>query len=141
MFFRRRKDRVPGFEERIEQLKRAGFSVVSEAGGTTLVARGDCVARVTPGSPARIVESGLWTGQEIATLTDLGFQKVFRTPAGREAPALAAELQALHALLEDVREGLGLASLYNLSLGTVNASHAYDCATGRDQGRLRRVPD
>jgi hypothetical protein len=57
---------------------------------------------------------------------DTGFQKFWRTPDGRDLPALAAHLRELHAFLEDLRETLGLTSLYNTALGTVNDLHLYD---------------
>jgi len=47
---------------------------------------------------------------------DVGYQKFWRTSNGHEAPALAAHLAELHAFLEDLREALGLISLYNTSL-------------------------
>jgi hypothetical protein len=61
-----------------------------------------------------------------------------RTPTGREAPALASHLKTLHAFDEDLREGVGLTSLYNLSLGTTSDAHMYDRVAGRDQGPHRQ---
>ena len=52
--------------------------------------------------------------------------------AGREIPAQAAQLKALHAFDEDLREGLGVTSLYNLSLGTTCDDHLYDRVEDRD---------
>jgi len=59
----------------------------------------------------------------------------FRTPSGRELPAQASQLKALHAFDEDLREGLGLTSLYNLSLGTTSDDHMYDRVEDRDAPR------
>ncbi|HSW50817.1 MAG TPA: hypothetical protein VLH09_11615, partial [Bryobacteraceae bacterium] len=64
-------------------------------------------------------------------LVDGGFQKFLETPSGRRRPALAAELKRLHDFQADLREALGLKSLYNESLGTVSDRHAYDRLTGR----------
>ena len=47
----------------------------------------------------------------------------WRSPSGRTAPALATHLKALHAFEEDLKEGLGLPSLYNESLGTTSDLH------------------
>lgn len=65
---------------------------------------------------------------------DGGFQKFWRVGNARKAPALASQLRALHAFEEDLREALGLESLYNTSLGTTNDLHQYDRVEGRDQG-------
>ena len=57
-------------------------------------------------------------------------------PAANLVMAIAWGLliKALHAFDEDLREGLGLTSLYNLSLGTVCDDHLYDRVTARDSG-------
>jgi hypothetical protein len=39
---------------------------------------------------------------------------------------------------EDLREGLGLTSLYNLSLGTTSEEHLYDRVVDRDKGAAAR---
>ena len=57
-----------------------------------------------------------------------------RTPSGVELPALATHLKELHAFDEDLREGLGLVSLYNVSLGTTTDEHLYDRVVDRDKG-------
>ena len=69
-------------------------------------------------------------GGEIAALVDGGYQKFWRA-GGRNVPALAGQLEALHEFEEDLREGLGLESFYNTSLGTTNDLHLYDRLTGR----------
>jgi hypothetical protein len=57
----------------------------------------------------------------------------WRTPTGRTAPALATHLKALHAFEEDLKEGLGLTSLYNEGLGTTSDLHLYDRVQHRDE--------
>ena len=54
--------------------------------------------------------------------------------------ARADQLKALHAFEEDLKEGLGLTSLYNTSLGTVSALHLYDRVVGRDLERAQKSP-
>jgi hypothetical protein len=49
----------------------------------------------------------------MARLVDVGFQKFWRTPEGNDTPVLAEDLSQLHAFEEDLREALGLVSLYN----------------------------
>jgi hypothetical protein len=74
-------------------------------------------------------------GKEIGTLTDEGFQKFFTTPSGKRKPALAEELKEIHNFQEDLREALGLTTLYNESLGTVSNLYVYDRVEGRDSGK------
>ena len=78
-------------------------------------------------------------GKEIGTLTDGGFQKFFTTPGGKRKPALAEELKEIHNFQEDLREALGLTTLYNESLGTVSNLYLYDRVEGRDQRRARQT--
>ena len=56
----------------------------------------------------------------------------FARPPGRTKPALAEELQALHAFEEDLKDGLGMESFYNQSLGTVSTYCHYDRLRGRE---------
>ncbi|MDX2152517.1 MAG: hypothetical protein SFV54_17385 [Bryobacteraceae bacterium] len=135
MFFRRAKTTVPTFEERLQQLQQAGFTITRDGSNSARVNRGLCTAVVQEkdGVPY-VVSVGLAIGKEVGVLTDLGYQKVFETESRRREPALAAQLKALHAFTEDLREGLGLTSLYNEGLGTVNDRHVYDRVTNRDAG-------
>ena len=73
-------------------------------------------------------------GEEIGTLTDGGFQKFFTTPGGKRIPALAEELKAVQDFQEDLRETLGMTSLYNEAMGTVSNLYVYDRVKGRDSG-------
>jgi hypothetical protein len=56
-------------------------------------------------------------------------------PNGQRLPASAEQLHNLHEFEEDVKEALGLTSLYNTSLGTTTPSHHYDRVDNRDIGR------
>jgi hypothetical protein len=71
-------------------------------------------------------------GSEIAHLVHGGYQMFLQTAAGKQLPALAPHLKALHAFDEDLREGLGITSLYNESLGTTCDDHLYDRVKDRD---------
>ena len=73
-------------------------------------------------------------GDEIGTLVDGGYQKFFLTPSGKRKPALAEELKAIQNFQEDLKEALGLPSLYNESLGTTSDLHLYDRVEHRDAG-------
>jgi hypothetical protein len=140
MFFRRAKPHEFTFEERLENLKKLGFEIKMEAPGRALVTRGGCGAIVesaseTPGDGGvKIGKAGVLMGGEIGLLVNHGYQMFLSTPSGRERPALASHLRTLHAFDEDLREGLGLTSLYNLSLGTTTDEHLYDRVEERDEG-------
>jgi hypothetical protein len=140
MFFRREKEAVLTFADRLAHLRSAGLQMETLAGGRARVRRdalGVDVVEAAVGQ-ARIAESGIVIGDELAELTDLGYQKIFLTPSGKVVPAVAEHLHALHDLQEDVREALGLTSLYNEGLGTTNEKHLYDRVEDRDAGVPRR---
>jgi hypothetical protein len=129
MFFRRPKPHQPTLEERLQTLRDRGFKVDREADGRVRVSRNGCAALVRDG---RIEHAGWVVGGDIAALVDAGFQKFWRVGKERRAPALAAQLQALHDFEGDLREGLGVPSLFNMSLGTRNDLHIYDRVEGRE---------
>lgn len=134
MFFRRERPKQVTFSERLDALRKAGFAVESHDAGTVKVSRDRCAAVIAdvPGALPRIGKMGVVRGGDIAFLIDGGFQKFFRTPAGKRVPALAEDLQALHAFEEDLRDALGLVSLYNEALGTTCDYHLYDRLEGRE---------
>jgi len=75
---------------------------------------------------------GLMMGGEIGLLINGGYQMFWRTPGGKQLPAQAAQLKALHSFEEDLKQGLGLPSLYNQGLGTTSDLHLYDRVEHRD---------
>jgi hypothetical protein len=140
MFFRREKTPPPTFDALMEKLRSKGFATAPEPGGATRVSRSGCAAIVKPkpdGSPV-VDKPGVLLGSEIAVLADTGYQKIWLAPGGARAAATAKHLKALHAFEEDLKEELGLISLYNESLGTVNELHLYDRVVNRDQGVPKR---
>jgi hypothetical protein len=135
MFFRRPKPHQASFDEQIASLAQQRFETKRESGGRVVVTRGGLGAIVEDGSGnVTIGKAGVLIGGEIGVLVSRGYQMFLRTPSGREIPALAPQLKALHAFDEDLREALGLTSLYNLSLGTTSADHLYDRVEDRDSG-------
>jgi len=134
MFFRRAQPHQFTFEERLANLKQFNFDVKAEAPGRAKVTRGVCGAIVEDlgQGNVKIGKAGVLIGSEIGTLVNRGYQMFLRTPSGREEPAQAAQLHAIHSFDEDLREGLGLTSLYNLSLGTTTDKHLYDRVEDRD---------
>ena len=140
MFFRNNKAHESTFEERIANLKQFGFQSVRQSSGAARITRDGCGAIVDNlgDGKVKIGKAGILVGEEIAELVNLGYQMIIRTPSGVELAALAPHLTKLHAFEEDLREGLGLTSLYNLSLGTTTDEHLYDRVVARDKGVAQR---
>jgi hypothetical protein len=135
MFFRHERPKVLSFEDHLAKARAAGFTVSSAGSGTRIERNGiACIARPGEKDVPWITErAGVVIGNEIGTLVDGGYQKFFRTPGGKSKPALAEELEAIHNFQEDLREALGLTTLYNEALGTVSNKYLYDRVKGRDQ--------
>jgi hypothetical protein len=143
MFFRRKEPKKLTFSDYVEKAKQAGFRIDPLPGSPARVkvTRHGVAAVLQDGGdgPPRVVErAGLVIGQEIASLVDGGYQKFFLTPSGKRKPALAEELKAVHDFQEDLREALGLVSLYNEALGTVSNLYLYDRVVDRDRGVPKR---
>jgi len=143
MFFRNNKAPQSTFEDRIANLKQYGFQSVVQSSGVARVKRDGCAAIVESlgAGKVKIGKAGVLVGDEIGELVNLGYQMIVRTPSGVELPALATHLTKLHAFDEDLREGLGLTSLYNVSLGTTTDEHLYDRVVDRDKGAAARPWD
>ena len=83
---------------------------------------------------------------EIGRLWDAGYQKFWLLgPATNDPfneprrPALAVELQALHAFSEELKSVLGVPSFYNEAIGSTSEVTAYDRLQGRGPAH-RPVP-
>ena len=138
MFFRRERPKKLTFSDYMGAARSAGFKTESASGGKTRIERDGVACIVEAGNedvPRFLVRAGIAIGSEIGTLTDGGFQKFFTTPSGKRKPALAEELKAIQNFQEDLREALGLTSLYNESMGTVSNLYIYDRVEGRDKGK------
>jgi hypothetical protein len=135
MFFRNAQPHQATFDEHLTKLKQAGFEVNRESGGRARVTRAGngAVVEDAGGGQVKLGKAGALVGNEIALLISGGYQMFLRTPSGKELPALASQLTALHEFDEDLREAVGLTSLYNLSLGTTADEHLYDRVEDRDQ--------
>src|SRR3954447_5827072 len=116
MFFRRAVAKKTTFDDRLSSARSAGFKTESAGGGKTRIERDGIAAVAESGEgdlPKFVTRAGLVMGSEIGTLVDGGFQKFFLTPHGTRKPALAHELKAVQEFQEDLREAMGLVSLYN----------------------------
>ena len=80
---------------------------------------------------------GYLVGGEISKLVNKGYQQFLKT-AKTEIAATADHLKALQQFTEEFKEGLGLPSLYNESLGTVSEAYQYDRVQDRDKPALAR---
>jgi hypothetical protein len=136
MFFRREKPKVPTFQERLATLLPLGFNVESAPSGGWSVSRNGCAAILedTGGPYPHVNKAGIVIGDELGFMVNGGYQMFFRTASGRTVPAVPAQLHALHDFEEDLKEALGLTSLYNESLGTTADQHLYDRVVSRDRG-------
>ena len=135
MFFRRQKAHIDSFTERIENVKKLGMGAQGEVGGRVKLSRNGIAARITDvqGDRPHVDRAGLMVNDEIGALVNGGYQQYWLTPSKKRVPATADQLKALHAFEEDLKEGLGLISLYNTSLGTISALHLYDRVVERDE--------
>ncbi len=135
MFFRRHSAPKPTFAGDLEKARAAGFATEPQNGNRVQVSREGVAAIIedVPGGPPKVVHrAGVVMGGEIATLVDGGYQKFLQTPTGKRRPALAGDLRAIHDFQEDLREALGLVTLYNEALGTVSNKYVYDRVEERD---------
>jgi hypothetical protein len=80
---------------------------------------------------------GYLIGSEISKLVNRGYQQFLKT-SKTEVPATADHLTALQQFTEELKEALGLPSLYNESLGTVSESYHYDRIQDRDKPKADR---
>jgi hypothetical protein len=74
---------------------------------------------------------------EISKLINRGYQQVLKTTK-TEVAATADHLRALQQFSEELKEALGLPSLYNESLGTVSEAYQYDRIKDRDKPEADR---
>ena len=120
----------------IERFKKDGFAVEQPASGTARVSKYGCAAVLEEagGSLRLSAPPGLILGQSIARLVDRGFQK-FWQDGDRKQPAVAEQLQSLHLFEQELRNALGLTTLYNEALGTVSSRYVYDRLEGREEGK------
>ena len=139
MFFRREKPHEPTFAERIDTLTKLGFAVNSIDSKRVRASRDGigAILEDRTGQRPKVDRAGMLLGDEIGLLVNGGYQMFWRTPGGRQLPAQATQLKALHAFEEDLKEGLGLTSLYNEGLGTTSDLHMYDRVERRDEGDHR----
>ena len=130
------------YEDALSWLREHGFDVL-EAPGTTgrvfLKKYNVSAAIQKDGSDGIKIFAypGYLVGSEISKLVNKGYQQFLKT-SKTEVPATADHLKALHSFSEELKEALGLPSLYNESLGTVSEAYQYDRIVDRDKPQAER---
>ena len=130
------------YEDAVAWLRDHGFDLI-EAPGTqnrVFLKKYNCSAAIQKNGDdgAKIFAyPGCLIGTEIAKLVNKGYQQFLKT-SKTEVPATADHLKSLHQFTEELKEALGLPSLYNESLGTVSDSYHYDRIVNRDEAQEDR---
>jgi hypothetical protein len=130
------------YEDALNWLRDHGFDLIEAPGthGRTFLKKYNCSAAIQKNGDNGVkifAYPGYLIGSEISKLVNRGYQQFLKT-AKTEVPATADHLKALQQFSEELKEGLGLPSLYNESLGTVSDSYQYDRVEDRDKPKLER---
>jgi hypothetical protein len=133
-----RKTRNPNFDVTLENLRAHSFAIAPCAGvadGMMVSKHGAAAVLVGTDSidaPVVFAQSpGALVGGEVARLVDRGYQKFIQTSL-YEIPATAGQLHAIHLFSEELKQLVGVISLYNNSLGTTSDIYLYDRLKGRE---------
>jgi len=130
------------YEDAVAWLRDHGFDLI-EAPGTqnrVFLKKYNCSAAIQKNGDDGVrifAYPGCLVGSEIAKLVNKGYQQFLKTTK-TEIPATADHLTSLHQFTEELKEALGLPSLYNEALGTVSDSYQYDRIVNRDQAPIDR---
>jgi hypothetical protein len=125
------------YEEAVSWLREHGFDLIEAPGtpGRVFLKKYNVSAAIQKDGDDGVkifAYPGYLIGGEISKLVNKGYQQVLKT-AKTEVAATADHLKALQQFTEELKEGLGLPSLYNESLGTVSESYHYDRIKDRDK--------
>ncbi len=130
------------YEQALAWLREHGFDVTAGPLQATLAKNGcrAVIERSGEGKKAGavIAESpAIVLGGEVAKLVDKGYQKVLKT-SKLEIGASADHLRTLHDFLEELKEAIGMSSMYNEAMGTVSDTYMYDRVRDRDKPQGER---
>ena len=125
------------FEDAVNWLRDHGFDLIEAPGtqGRVFARKYNVSAAIQKNGEEGVkifAYPGYVIGSEISKLINRGYQQFLKT-AKTEVPATADHLKALQQFTEEMKEGLGLPSLYNESLGTVSEAYQYDRIVDRDK--------
>jgi hypothetical protein len=132
------------YDEALVWLRQNGFELKDAPGapGRTTLRKYGCEAAIErneKGVPRILAAPGILIGAEVSKLVDHGFQKHLETSKLQRA-ATSDDLKALHHFAEELKEAMGVPSLYNESMGTVSEAYKYDRVKERDMATGSRVP-
>ncbi len=123
------------YEDAVSWLRDNGFELIEAPGtsGRVFLKKYNCSAAVQKDGEAVKIFAypGYLISGEISKLVNRGYQQFLKT-SKTEVAATADHLTALHQFSEEMKEALGLPSLYNESLGTVSEAYQYDRVKDRD---------
>jgi hypothetical protein len=130
------------YEEALNWLRDHGFDLLEAPGtqGRVFLRKYNVSAAIQKNSDDGVkifAYPGYLIGSEISKLVNKGYQQFLKT-AKTEVAATADHLKALQQFTEELKEGLGLPTLYNESLGTVSESYHYDRIENRDKPAANR---
>jgi hypothetical protein len=130
------------YEEAVNWLRDHGFDLIEAPGtpGRVFLKKYNVSAAIQKNGDDGVkifAYPGYLVGSEISKLVNRGYQQFLKT-AKNEIPATADHLKALHQFAEELKEALGLPSLYNESLGTVSEAYQYDRIVDRDKAQADR---
>ena len=136
------KEEQKTFDGALAWLREHGFDLLEAPGtsGRVFLKKYNVSAAIQKSDDSGIkifAYPGYLVGSEISKLVNKGYQQFLKT-SKTEVPATADHLKALHSFAEELKEALGLPSLYNESLGTVSDSYQYDRIVDRDKPEADR---
>ena len=125
------------YEDAVEWLRDHGFDLIEAPGtqGRVFLKKYNVSAAIQKNGDLAVkifAYPGYLIGGEISKLINRGYQQVLKTSKA-EIAATADHLKSLQQFSEELKEALGLPSLYNESLGTVSEAYQYDRIVDRDK--------
>src|ERR1700692_1174371 len=130
------------YEEALNWLRDHGFDLIEAPGtqGRVFVKKYNVSAAIQKDGDDHVkifAYPGYLISGEISKLVNKGYQQFLKT-SKTEVPATADHLKALQQFTEELKEALGLPTLYNESLGTVSESYQYDRVQDRVKPAVER---
>src|SRR3954468_18437322 len=130
------------YEEALAWVRDHGFDVTDAPGTTTRVFLrkynvSAAIEKTREDGVKIFAYPGYLIGSEISKLVNRGYQQFLKTSKA-EVPATADQLKSLQSFSEELKQALGLPSLYNESLGTVSEAYQYDRVEDRDKPGIER---
>jgi hypothetical protein len=125
------------YEDAVQYLRDHGFDLIEAPGtqGRVFLKKYNVSAAIQKNADEGVkifAYPGYLISGEISKLINRGYQQVLKT-SKTEIAATADHLKSLQQFSEELKEALGLPSLYNESLGTVSEAYQYDRIVDRDK--------